>query len=44
MIFFTGSVPVGKIVYQAAAKHLTSVVLELRGKSPVIVTSDADLA
>jgi aldehyde dehydrogenase (NAD+) len=43
MIFFTGSVPVGRIVYQAAAKHLTPVVLELGGKSPVIVTSNADL-
>ncbi len=43
MIFFTGSVPVGKIVYQAAAKNLTPVVLELGGKSPVIVTPDADL-
>jgi len=37
-IFFTGSVPVGKIVYQAAAKHLTPVTLELGGKSPAIVT------
>lgn len=36
-IFFTGSVPVGKIVYQAAAKHLTPVTLELGGKSPCIV-------
>ncbi|HMS52819.1 MAG TPA: aldehyde dehydrogenase family protein, partial [Chitinophagales bacterium] len=36
-IFFTGSSKVGKIVYQAAAKHLTPVVLELGGKSPVIV-------
>jgi aldehyde dehydrogenase (NAD+) len=43
MIFFTGSVPVGKIVYQAAAKHLTPVVLELGGKSPVIIGPDADL-
>jgi aldehyde dehydrogenase (NAD+) len=43
MIFFTGSVPVGKIVYQAAAKNLTPVVLELGGKSPVIVTPGADL-
>jgi len=42
-IFFTGSVPVGKIVYQAAAKHLTPVTLELGGKSPVIVMDDADL-
>lgn len=43
IIFFTGSVPVGKIVYQAAAKHLTPVVLELGGKSPVIIMPDADL-
>lgn len=42
-IFFTGSVPVGKIVYQAAAKHLTPVTLELGGKSPVIVMPDSDL-
>ena len=32
-IFFTGSTAVGKIVYQAAAKHLTPVTLELGGKS-----------
>ncbi|EZH72971.1 aldehyde dehydrogenase [Aquimarina atlantica] len=37
-IFFTGSVSVGKIIYQAAAKHLTPVTLELGGKSPAIVT------
>jgi aldehyde dehydrogenase (NAD+) len=36
-IFFTGSVPVGKIVYQAAVKHLTPVTLELGGKSPLII-------
>jgi aldehyde dehydrogenase (NAD+) len=42
-IFFTGSVPVGKIVYQAAAKHLTPVTLELGGKSPVIIMADSDL-
>ncbi|SHG36635.1 aldehyde dehydrogenase (NAD+) [Chryseobacterium oranimense] len=42
-IFFTGSTRVGKIVYQAAAEHLTPVVLELGGKSPVIVSKDADL-
>jgi len=36
-IFFTGSPNVGKIVMQAAAKHLTSVTLELGGKSPTIV-------
>ncbi|KZC75985.1 aldehyde dehydrogenase [Sphingobium yanoikuyae] len=42
-IFFTGSVPVGRVVYQAAAKHLTPVVLELGGKSPTIVTAGCDL-
>lgn len=43
-IFFTGSTAVGKHVYQAAAKHLTPVTLELGGKSPCIVTPDADIA
>jgi len=42
-IFFTGSVSVGKIVYQAAAKNLTPVTLELGGKSPLIVAADANL-
>ncbi len=42
-IFFTGSTNVGKIVYKAAAEHLTPVVLELGGKSPAIVLADADL-
>ncbi len=42
-VFFTGSVPVGRVVMQAAAKHLTPVTLELGGKSPCIVASDADL-
>lgn len=42
-IFFTGSVPVGKIIYEAAAKQLTPCVLELGGKSPCIVDKDADL-
>lgn len=42
-IFFTGSIPVGKIVYQAAAKHLTPVTLELGGKSPTFVMEDADI-
>jgi len=42
-IFFTGSVPVGKIVYQAAAKNLTPVTLELGGKSPSIFMPDCDL-
>jgi aldehyde dehydrogenase (NAD+) len=34
---------VGKIVYQAAAKNLTPVTLELGGKSPVFVLADADM-
>lgn len=36
-IFFTGSVNVGKKVYEAAAKNLTPVTLELGGKNPCIV-------
>ena len=39
-IFFTGGTKVGKIVMQAAAKHLTPVTLELGGKTPCIVDSD----
>ena len=42
-IFFTGSTQVGKIVYQAAAKNLTPVTLELGGKSPTFVCKDANL-
>ncbi|ASA24661.1 aldehyde dehydrogenase [Paenibacillus donghaensis] len=42
-IFFTGSVPVGKIVMQAAAANLVPVTLELGGKSPVIVDRTANL-
>lgn len=42
-IFFTGSVPVGKIVMEASSKHLTPVTLELGGKSPCIVDKDADI-
>ncbi|WP_339783245.1 aldehyde dehydrogenase [Paenibacillus sp. FSL R7-0313] len=42
-IFFTGSTGVGRIVMKAAAEHLTPVTLELGGKSPAIVHSDADL-
>jgi aldehyde dehydrogenase (NAD+) len=37
-IFFTGSPEVGKLVMKAAAENLTSVTLELGGKSPVVVT------
>ncbi len=42
-IFFTGSPAVGKVVMAAAAKNLTSVTLELGGKSPVIVDETANL-
>ena len=42
-IFFTGSPAVGKIVMGAAAKNLTSVTLELGGKSPTIVDETADI-
>jgi len=42
-IFFTGSISVGKIVYEAAAKNLTPVTLELGGKSPAFVLSDANI-
>lgn len=41
-IFFTGSPRVGKIIYEAAAKHLTPVTLELGGKSPAIVTKNSN--
>ncbi|MBO7342853.1 MAG: aldehyde dehydrogenase family protein, partial [Alistipes sp.] len=43
VIFFTGSPSLGRIVMQAAAKHLTPVVLELGGKSPCIVDKGADV-
>ncbi len=43
-IFFTGSPAVGKIVMAAAAKNLTSVTLELGGKSPTIVDETANVA
>lgn len=42
-IFFTGSTAVGKRVMAAASENLTPVVLELGGKSPAIVHSDANL-
>jgi aldehyde dehydrogenase (NAD+) len=42
-IFFTGSPAIGKVVMKAAAEHLTSVTLELGGKSPVIVDRTANL-
>ncbi|CDF77920.1 aldehyde dehydrogenase [Formosa agariphila KMM 3901] len=42
-IFFTGSPQVGKVVMKAASKHLTSVTLELGGKSPTIIDETANL-
>ncbi len=42
-IFFTGSMDVGRVVMEAASKHLTPVTLELGGKSPVIVDKTANL-
>ena len=42
-ICFTGGTEIGRKVYQAAAAHLTPVLLELGGKSPVIVAADADI-
>jgi aldehyde dehydrogenase (NAD+) len=42
-IFFTGGERIGKLVMAAAAQHLTPVTLELGGKSPAVVLSDADL-
>ena len=42
-IFYTGNGRVGKIVMEAAARHLTPVTLELGGKSPAIVAADADI-
>ncbi|MBA0837235.1 hypothetical protein Goarm_009410, partial [Gossypium armourianum] len=42
-ILYTGNGRVARIVMAAAAKHLTPVVLELGGKSPVIVDSDINL-
>ena len=42
-IFYTGSPQIGKVVMRAAAEHLTSVTLELGGKSPVIVDESADI-
>lgn len=43
-IFFTGSVPVGKIIYKAAAKQLTPVTLELGGKSPCIIDRGVNMS
>ncbi|TWI74166.1 aldehyde dehydrogenase (NAD+) [Desulfobotulus alkaliphilus] len=40
-IFFTGGEAVGRIVMEAASRHLTPVTLELGGKSPALVAADA---
>lgn len=42
-IFFTGSVPVGKIIAKAAAEHMTPVTLELGGKNPCIIDDTVNL-
>jgi len=42
-IFFTGSITVGKIVAQQAAKHLTPVTLELGGKNPCVIDETASI-
>lgn len=42
-VFYTGSIPVGKAIYQMAAKELVPVTLELGGKDPCVVEADADL-
>jgi aldehyde dehydrogenase (NAD+) len=42
-VCFTGGTEIGRKVYEGAAKHLTPVTLELGGKSPVIVSADADI-
>jgi len=42
-IFYTGNSRVGRIVMEAAARHLTPVTLELGGKSPCIIDADVDL-
>lgn len=43
IIFFTGSPTLGRVVMRAAAEHLTPVVLELGGKSPVVVDRSANV-
>lgn len=43
-VFFTGGQHAGRQVYQAAAKHLCPVTLELGGKNPCIVRDDANVA
>ncbi|MBX9785088.1 MAG: aldehyde dehydrogenase [Chitinophagaceae bacterium] len=42
-VFFTGSIPTGKAIYKMAAERLVPVTLELGGKSPCVVESDANI-
>ncbi|XP_061638040.1 aldehyde dehydrogenase, dimeric NADP-preferring-like isoform X2 [Phyllopteryx taeniolatus] len=43
-IFYTGSSLVGKLVMEAAARHLTPVTLELGGKSPCYIDKNCDIS
>lgn len=43
-VFYTGSTAIGKIIYKMAAENLVPVTLELGGKSPCVVESDANIA
>ncbi|MGH0166197.1 UNVERIFIED_CONTAM: hypothetical protein FKN15_050509 [Acipenser sinensis] len=43
-VFYTGNCAVGKLVMEAAARHLTPVTLELGGKSPCYIDKDCDLS
>jgi aldehyde dehydrogenase (NAD+) len=43
-IFFTGSVKVGKVIMEAAAKNLTPILLELGGQNPAFVDPTANLS
>lgn len=43
IVFFTGSPDLGRVVMRSAAENLTPVVLELGGKSPVIIDKTADV-
>ena len=43
-VAFTGSTEVGKLIVKASAGNLKKVMLELGGKSPLILFNDADLS
>ncbi|MEW7289234.1 aldehyde dehydrogenase family protein [Aquimarina sp. 2304DJ70-9] len=43
-IFFTGAPEIGKVVMSAASKHLSSVTLELGGKSPTIIDETTNIS